>query len=126
MTFFTPKPNPFPEEYRSRGTASRHPDSTRFPPYHAARGRPDWRLLHTWKRPTTPPDQIAEPTDHELYIQFGAGSSMLMLHSNPKIFANPEEFIPDRWVGEQGAKLLSDWVLFQEGSRRCIAIKYGR
>jgi cytochrome P450 len=51
---------------------------------------------------------------------------MLMLHDNPTIFDKPEKFVPDRWKGEEGAKLLSDWVPFQEGSRRCIAIKYGR
>jgi hypothetical protein len=48
-----------------------------------------------------------------------------MLHDDHKIFANPERFIPDRWLGEEGARLLSDWVPFQEGSRRCIANKYG-
>ncbi|KAM0689458.1 hypothetical protein Q7P36_010329 [Cladosporium allicinum] len=68
--------------------------------------------------PRVTPPQGAHIGDYHV----GVGSSILMLHDDPKIFANPELFIPDRWLGEEGARLLSDWVPFQEGSRRCIAI----
>ncbi|KAL2819577.1 cytochrome P450 [Aspergillus cavernicola] len=42
------------------------------------------------------------------------------VHRNPDIFANPDEFIPDRWLGEQG-RTLDKWLLsFSRGPRSCL------
>ncbi|KAL4912990.1 cytochrome P450 [Aspergillus aurantiobrunneus] len=42
------------------------------------------------------------------------------VHRNPDVFANPDEFIPDRWLGEQG-RALDKWLLsFSRGPRSCL------
>ncbi|KAL4879870.1 cytochrome P450 [Aspergillus karnatakaensis] len=42
------------------------------------------------------------------------------VHRNAEIFANPDEFIPERWMGEEGKKL-DKWLLsFSRGPRSCL------
>ena len=46
-----------------------------------------------------------------------------IVHDNPDLFENPERFVPERWLGEQG-KVLEKWhVSFSRGPRRCIGMK---
>ncbi|KAL3472255.1 cytochrome P450 [Aspergillus californicus] len=42
------------------------------------------------------------------------------VHRNPDIFQNPDEFNPDRWLGENG-RTLDKWLLsFSRGPRSCL------
>ena len=47
-----------------------------------------------------------------------------LLHHDPRIFAHPDEFLPERWMGQKGREL-DRWMLaFNKGDRACIGIKY--
>ena len=46
--------------------------------------------------------------------------SAYIAHRDPKIFAEPEKFIPDRWLGEAGKDLGPYFVAFTAGARSCI------
>lgn len=44
-------------------------------------------------------------------------------HYNEKIFVNPTEFKPDRWLQEGSKELEKYFVPFGSGSRMCIGQK---
>jgi len=47
-------------------------------------------------------------------------------HFDPEVFSSPEQFLPDRWLGEQGAKLGQySWMPFGLGPRACIGSRLG-
>ncbi|KAI5778513.1 cytochrome P450 [Geopyxis carbonaria] len=45
-----------------------------------------------------------------------------VLHQNEKIFVAPRNFIPERWLGEDGKALDKYLVSFSKGSRACLGI----
>lgn len=48
--------------------------------------------------------------------------SILEYHMDPRLFDNPKEFRPERWMGESGKKL-NRWLLaFGRGDRICLGI----
>ncbi|KAF4997551.1 hypothetical protein FGRMN_3756 [Fusarium graminum] len=48
------------------------------------------------------------------------GMSHLMIHKDPELFESPEEFKPERWLGDEG-KALDHWLVsFSKGTRDCI------
>lgn len=49
--------------------------------------------------------------------------SSYLMHTDPKVFANPYEFIPDRWLGEVPALMARNLVPFSRGSRQCLGMK---
>ncbi|RBQ68277.1 hypothetical protein FVER14953_05538 [Fusarium verticillioides] len=58
------------------------------------------------------------------YIPEGyvVGMSHMMIHNDPEIFEAPNEFRPERWMGEEG-KQLDHWLLtFSKGSRNCLGM----
>ncbi|EIT80036.1 cytochrome P450 CYP4/CYP19/CYP26 subfamily [Aspergillus oryzae 100-8] len=46
------------------------------------------------------------------------------INRNPKFFPEPNDFIPERWSGEEGKKLQRWFVPFSKGSRRCIGMGF--
>lgn len=48
------------------------------------------------------------------------GLSAYTLHLNPKVFPNPHEFLPERWL-EPTPEMLRDSIAFGIGPRQCIA-----
>ncbi|KAE8311591.1 cytochrome P450 [Aspergillus transmontanensis] len=46
------------------------------------------------------------------------------INRNPKFFPKQNEFIPERWSGEEGKKLQRWFVPFSKGSRRCIGMDF--
>ncbi len=48
------------------------------------------------------------------------GISAYTLHLNPKVFPNPHEFLPERWL-EPTPEMLRDSIAFGIGPRQCIA-----
>ncbi|KAJ3953216.1 hypothetical protein N0V92_010327 [Colletotrichum tropicale] len=44
------------------------------------------------------------------------------IHDNPDLFAEPEKFIPERWLGEQGWALEKYFVPFSKGPRSCLGM----
>lgn len=41
-------------------------------------------------------------------------------HRNETLFPDPEEFLPERWLGEDGKEAQSSFIPFSTGSRGCI------
>lgn len=46
--------------------------------------------------------------------------SAYVAHRDPKIFPDPESYIPDRWLGEKGKDLQPYFISFSAGARGCI------
>lgn len=52
------------------------------------------------------------------------GMSSWMMHRNPKIFPDPDTFLPERWLDPANAgKLEKSFVAFSRGSRQCLGIQ---
>jgi cytochrome P450 len=49
------------------------------------------------------------------------GMSSVFIHDNESIFPSPEEFMPERWLGE-GKRLERYLVSFSKGSRQCVGL----
>ncbi|XP_037075070.1 cytochrome P450 3A29-like [Pollicipes pollicipes] len=46
------------------------------------------------------------------------------LHLDPEVFPEPERFLPDRWLGEEGRQLGQyNWMPFGLGPRACIGMR---
>jgi cytochrome P450 len=54
---------------------------------------------------------------------YAVGISHDLIHKNPEIFENPFEFRPERWMGEDGKKLMRWLVAFSWGRTDCIGKK---
>lgn len=55
-----------------------------------------------------------------ILIQTVVAHASHFVHRNPDVFGNPDEFIPDRWLGENG-RALERWLLsFSRGPRSCL------
>ncbi|OJZ91254.1 hypothetical protein ASPFODRAFT_706999 [Aspergillus luchuensis CBS 106.47] len=46
--------------------------------------------------------------------------SSFVAHHDERIFADPEAFVPERWLGEESRQLQSSFVPFSSGARACI------
>ena len=42
------------------------------------------------------------------------------VHHDPELFERPDEFIPERWLGESGANLQKYFLPFSTGARACV------
>jgi len=57
--------------------------------------------------------------------EFVAGNTSVSMssyvaHRDEKVFHNPEQFLPERWLGEEGKQLQPYFVAFSAGARGCI------
>lgn len=52
------------------------------------------------------------------------GMSAYYCHRDPDVFQNPDEFLPERWLGEVTPEMKRNYVPFSKGSRRCLGTKY--
>lgn len=65
---------------------------------------------------------VEDDTLGQFYIKKGTliGVSFYELHRNPKYWENPNEFIPERFLGEQKKKSMQYFYPFGAGPRMCI------
>ena len=54
--------------------------------------------------------------------QTAVAQNIICVHRSPAVFANPDEFIPDRWLGEDAKILDASMAAFSKGPRSCIGI----
>lgn len=47
-------------------------------------------------------------------------ASAYVIHRDPVVFPQPDEYIPDRWLGEAGKELGPYFIAFSAGARGCI------
>lgn len=78
-------------------------------PYHLARMTPKQGLkFQGWDIPPGTP----------------VGMSIYLVHRmNPAIFPQPDEFIPERWLGPDAKRLKKYLVPFAKGPRQCLGIE---
>ncbi|KAJ4420518.1 hypothetical protein N0V82_004291 [Gnomoniopsis sp. IMI 355080] len=73
-----------------------------------------------WTAPgATEPSEVA----HVIPRGFNVGMSTLLLHHNEEVFPDSEEFLPERWLNEDGSrrKDLERFLFsFSKGSRGCL------
>lgn len=50
--------------------------------------------------------------------------SAYMMHTDPRVYKNPHEFVPERWLGEVDPLMKRNLVPFSKGSRNCLGMKY--
>lgn len=56
--------------------------------------------------------------------QIPVGMSAYLMHSNAGVYDRPEDFIPERWMGESvSPAMLKSFVPFAKGSRQCLGVK---
>ncbi|MEY9943636.1 cytochrome P450 [Kitasatospora sp. GAS1066B] len=81
---------------------------------------PGWILLRTTTRTTELADRTLPPGSYVVLSPYVA-------HHNPRIFADPTRFDPDRWQPERAAAL-PRWAFggFSNGPRQCIGEGYAR
>ena len=63
---------------------------------------------------------------HGWYIPAGTPVSMsiyILQRMNPKIFPQPDEFIPERWMGPDAKELKKYLVPFSKGPRQCLGVE---
>ncbi|KAK6953949.1 hypothetical protein Daesc_003911 [Daldinia eschscholtzii] len=60
-----------------------------------------------------------------VYIPAGTAVSisLLCLQQNEKLFPEPQEFRPERWLGEEGKRIEKWNIAFSRGPRQCIGTK---
>ena len=49
--------------------------------------------------------------------------SAYFMHSDPKVYPKPFEFIPERWLGYVDPAMYQNFVPFCRGSRNCLGMK---
>ncbi|KAL8780684.1 MAG: hypothetical protein Q9194_000787 [Teloschistes cf. exilis] len=77
----------------------------------------------TWAGYYLPPDRV-EMDGYTAYqtfsVQTPVSIAIRTVHDNPKLFPEPEKFIPERWIETED---LDHWlVVFGKGSRSCIGL----
>ncbi|KAI9891308.1 MAG: hypothetical protein M1814_002821 [Vezdaea aestivalis] len=58
----------------------------------------------------------------DLINQAPVGMSAYLMHSDPKIYEKPKEFIPERWLGDINPAMNRSLVPFSKGSRNCLGM----
>jgi cytochrome P450 len=59
---------------------------------------------------------------HFLPPKTSIGMSAWIMHYDPSIFPEPQEFKPERWIGDKGVGLDRFLVPFSKGTRQCGGI----
>ena len=70
------------------------------------------------------PQQALQFKDWTIPPGVPVGMSAYFCHRDPEIFPRPEEFLPERWLGDVTPEMRRNFVPFSKGSRRCLGEKY--
>lgn len=49
--------------------------------------------------------------------------SAYLMHSDPQVYPNPGEFVPERWIHDVTPAMHRSYVPFCRGSRNCLGMK---
>lgn len=50
--------------------------------------------------------------------------SSYLMHTDPTVYEEPFEFVPERWLGAVHPNMNRNFVPFSRGSRNCLGMKY--
>ncbi|KAL9112298.1 MAG: hypothetical protein Q9227_003416 [Pyrenula ochraceoflavens] len=73
--------------------------------------------------PRSAPDRVIKYREWEIPPGTPVGMSAVYMHMNEKIFPNPEEYNPGRWLEKSERNRLDKYLVpFSKGSRMCLGI----
>lgn len=55
-------------------------------------------------------------------VQTPVGMGAYLMHTDPDVYPEPFEFVPERWLGDHDPLMDRNWVPFSKGSRNCLGI----
>ncbi|KAI1443094.1 cytochrome P450 [Annulohypoxylon stygium] len=82
--------------------------------------RLSYGVMH--RLPRISPDVPIQYKNYTIPPGIPVGMSAYFMHSDPMIYPSPEEFIPERWVGDVDISMHKNWVPFCRGSRSCLGM----
>lgn len=75
--------------------------------------------------PRVSPDMALQYKEWTIPRGVPVGMSAFMMHTDPKVYEKPFEFIPERWLGDNvNPALKRNYVPFAKGSRSCLGTRY--
>lgn len=75
--------------------------------------------------PRVSPMQALQYKEWTIPAGVPVGMSAYFQHSNPDIFPQPFDFIPERWLPENVTpEMTRSFVTFSKGSRNCLGMRY--
>ncbi|PTB66041.1 cytochrome P450 [Trichoderma citrinoviride] len=82
--------------------------------------RLSYGVMH--RLPRVFPDQPLQYKDWVIPIGVPVGMSAYLMHSDPQVYPNPGEFIPERWIHDVTPAMHRSYVPFCRGSRNCLGM----
>lgn len=77
------------------------------------------------RRPRVSPSQPLQYKQWVIPAGVPVGMSAYFQHRDPRIFPQPLEFLPERWLGNVTPEMKNSYIPFSKGSRHCLGMKYG-
>ena len=75
------------------------------------------------RRPRVSPKQPLRFNDWVIPAGVPVGMSAYFQHRDPRIFPNPMEFKPERWLQDVTPEMEKNFIPFSRGSRYCLGMK---
>ncbi|KAL7793173.1 cytochrome P450 [Trichoderma ceciliae] len=82
--------------------------------------RLSYGVMH--RLPRVFPDQPIQYKDYVIPTGVPVGMSAYLMHSDPQVYPNPGEFMPERWIHEVTPAMNRSYVPFCRGSRNCLGM----
>lgn len=82
--------------------------------------RLNYGVMH--RLPRIFPDESLQYKQYTIPAGVPVGMSAYLMHSNPAVYPSPDQFIPERWIGDVDPALHKSWVPFCRGSRNCLGM----
>ncbi|KAK3950857.1 cytochrome P450 [Pseudoneurospora amorphoporcata] len=80
------------------------------------------RLSYGFMRrlPRVSPDVAIQYKEYTIPPGTPVGMGAYLMHSNPEVYQDPDQFIPERWLAEDTKAMQKSYVPFTRGSRSCL------
>ena len=75
------------------------------------------------RRPRVSPKQPLQFKQWVIPAGIPVGMSAYFAHRDPRIFSRPQEFVPERWLGNVTTEMNRNFIPFSRGSRHCLGMK---
>ncbi|KAF2735645.1 cytochrome P450 [Polyplosphaeria fusca] len=82
--------------------------------------RLSYGVMH--RLPRVSPDLPIEYGEYTIPAGVPVGMSAYLMHSDPLVYPEPDQFIPERWLGEVSPAMYKSYVPFCRGSRNCLGM----
>lgn len=73
--------------------------------------------------PRVSPDVAIQYKDYTIPPGTPLGMNAYLMHSNPEVYQDPDQFAPERWLAEDTKTMQRSYVTFTKGSRSCLGQK---